>query len=61
MIYFDNEAKKKLFNKFYDSLNPGGLFIIGFYDAVLPLIDPNKFKVLDMDAKIFAVEYSKNN
>ncbi|MBS1509023.1 MAG: protein-glutamate O-methyltransferase CheR [Bacteroidetes bacterium] len=53
MIYFDNEAKKKLFNKFYDSLNPGGLFIIGFYDAVLPLIDPNKFKVLDMDAKIF--------
>ena len=53
MIYFDNKAKLKLFDKFYDSLNPGGLFIIGFYDAVLPLVDATKFKVLDMDAKIF--------
>jgi chemotaxis protein methyltransferase CheR len=53
MIYFDNEAKRKLFNKFYDSLYPGGLFIIGFYDAVLPMIDEKKFKVLDSDAKIF--------
>ena len=53
MIYFDNEAKRKLFDKFYESLNPNGLFIIGFYDAVLPLIDDAKFQVLDMDAKIF--------
>jgi len=53
MIYFDNQAKRKLFDKFHDSLNPGGLFIIGFYDAVLPMIDENKFKVLDIDAKIF--------
>ena len=53
MIYFDNQAKQKLFEKFYHALNPGGLFIIGFYDAVLPLIDPTKFKVLDMDARIF--------
>jgi chemotaxis protein methyltransferase CheR len=53
MIYFDNAAKQKLFTKFYDSLNPGGLFIIGFYDAVLPMIDAAKFKVIDMDAKIF--------
>lgn len=53
MIYFDNNAKLKLFDKFHECLNPGGLFIIGFYDAVLPLVDPNKFKVLDMDAKIF--------
>jgi chemotaxis protein methyltransferase CheR len=53
MIYFDNEAKRKLFDKFYESLNPNGLFIIGFYDAVLPLIDDTKFQVLDMDAKIF--------
>lgn len=53
MIYFDNEAKRKLFDKFYAALNPDGLFIIGFYDAVLPLIDASKFKVLDMDAKIF--------
>ncbi len=53
MIYFDNEAKRKLFDKFHASLNPNGLFIIGFYDAVLPMIDDTKFKVLDMDAKIF--------
>jgi chemotaxis protein methyltransferase CheR len=53
MIYFDNEAKRKLFDKFYASLNEGGLLVIGFYDAVLPLIDANKYEVLDMDAKIF--------
>ena len=53
MIYFDNEAKRRLFEKFHASLNPGGLFIIGFYDAVLPLVDATKFEVLDMDAKIF--------
>ncbi len=53
MIYFDNHAKLKLFEKFHDSLNPNGLFIIGFYDAVLPMVDPTKFAVLDMDAKIF--------
>ena len=53
MIYFDNLAKKKLFDKFHDSLNPGGLLVIGFYDAVLPMIDSSKYEVLDMDAKIF--------
>ena len=53
MIYFDNATKLKLFEKFHNSLNPGGLFVIGFYDAVLPLVDPTKFKILDMDAKIF--------
>lgn len=53
MIYFDNTAKVKLFDKFYNALTPGGLMIIGFYDAVLPLIDEKKFSVLDIDAKIF--------
>ncbi|WP_276371586.1 CheR family methyltransferase [Chryseolinea sp. H1M3-3] len=53
MIYFDNGAKLKLFDKFYNSLNDNGLLIIGFYDAVLPLIDDKKFRVLDMDSKIF--------
>lgn len=53
MIYFDNDAKKKLFDRFYSSLNPGGLFIIGFYDAVLPMVDSAKFKVFDLEAKIF--------
>ena len=53
MIYFDNAAKLRLFDKFHEALNPGGLFIIGFYDAVLPMVDPSKFRILDMDAKIF--------
>lgn len=53
MIYFDNAAKLKLFEKFHSALNPGGLFIIGFYDAVLPMVDASRFRILDMDAKIF--------
>jgi chemotaxis protein methyltransferase CheR len=53
MIYFDNGAKLKLLKKFYNSLKPGGLLIIGFYDAVMPLIDPHQFDILDIEAKIF--------
>lgn len=53
MIYFDNAAKRKLFERFHQSLNDGGLLIIGFYDAVLPLVDPTRYQVLDIDAKIF--------
>jgi chemotaxis protein methyltransferase CheR len=53
MIYFDAPSKIKLFKKFHQSLNPNGLLVIGFYDAVLPLLDASKFRVLDMDAKIF--------
>jgi len=60
MLYFDTNAKRGLFDKFYDALNPGGLLIIGFYDAVLPLVDPNKFKVLDMASKIFQKMASKH-
>lgn len=54
MIYFDTNAKRKLFDKFHEALSPGGLLIIGFYDAVLPLVDDKKFKVLDIEAKIFS-------
>lgn len=53
MIYFDNAAKLKLFDQFYNSLHKNGLLIIGFYDAVLPLIDDRKFRILDIEAKIF--------
>lgn len=53
MIYFDTNAKRKLFEKFHASLNDNGLLIIGFYDAVLPMIDSTRFKVLDIDTKIF--------
>lgn len=53
MIYFDNKTKVNLFDKFHRSLKPGGLLIIGFYDAVLPLVDENKFSIMDIEAKIF--------
>ena len=54
MIYFDDQAKLNLFDHFHASLKPGGIFIIGFYDAVLPIVNPEKFQILDMDAKIFS-------
>lgn len=53
MIYFDSQTKKDLFSKFHKALNPGGLFVIGFYDASLPFIDQNYFVPLDADTRIF--------
>jgi chemotaxis protein methyltransferase CheR len=53
MIYFDNSAKVKLMERFHKALKPGGLFIIGFYDAMLPLVNERLFEVIDLDAKIF--------
>jgi chemotaxis protein methyltransferase CheR len=29
VIYFEREAKKQLYNKFYEALNPGGFLILG--------------------------------
>ena len=53
MVYLDNGTKQKLFEKFHQSLNENGLLIIGVYDADLSLIDNTKFKILDLDARIF--------
>lgn len=53
LIYFDTVAKKRIFDKFYQALKPGGLVVIGFYDAMMPLIDATKFEVMDLSAKIF--------
>lgn len=53
MIYFDNPAKVKLLDKFYDALKPGGLFVIGFYDTMLSWINYTKFELIDEEAKIF--------
>jgi chemotaxis protein methyltransferase CheR len=53
MIYFDMAAKLKLLEVFYQCLNEGGLLIIGFYDALLPLMDHKKFEIYDLNAKIF--------
>ncbi len=53
MIYFDNQAKLNLLERFHQHLNEGGYLIIGFYDALVPLIDKSKFHFLNLDAKIF--------
>lgn len=53
MIYFDGAAKQKLIRKFHDSLNPGGYFVIGFYDTMISMIDQSLFTVVDPEAKIF--------
>jgi chemotaxis protein methyltransferase CheR len=53
MIYFDNVAKIKLLEKFYEALNPGGLFVIGFYDTMISLIDQKHFTLVNEEAKIF--------
>jgi len=53
MIYFDTLAKRRLLEQFYEALNPGGYFIIGFYDAVTSLVDNNKLELIDPDARIF--------
>jgi len=53
MIYFDNYAKERLLEKFFTALRPGGLFIIGFYDTMLPIVRQHQFVMADEAAKIF--------
>lgn len=53
MIYFDTNAKLKLLDKFYQALNPGGYFIIGFFDTMGHLMDNKQFELVDEAAKIF--------
>ena len=53
MIYFDNGAKKMVLEKFYNNLKPGGFLIIGFFDALVPVIDKTRFEFYNLDNKIF--------
>jgi chemotaxis protein methyltransferase CheR len=53
MIYFDNDAKNKLLDKFHKALNPGGYLVIGFFDTMVQVIDKDRFHMADEDAKIF--------
>ncbi|MGY4687388.1 CheR family methyltransferase [Petrotoga sp. DB-2] len=34
VIYFDNDAKEKLYKKFYDALNPGGVLFVGSTERI---------------------------
>ena len=53
MIYFDHKSKVRLLQQFHDHLNEGGYLIIGFYDALIPLIDKEKYQIASMESKIF--------
>lgn len=53
LIYFDNTLKVNMLNKFYDALKPGGFLVIGYFDALLPVIDKNMWEYYNLQAKIF--------
>lgn len=53
MIYFDSGAKQMVLNKFYENLKPNGLLIIGYFDALVPVIDKDKFEMYSLPQKIF--------
>ncbi len=53
MIYFDHASKVRLLQQFHEHLHPGGYLIIGFFDSLVPLIDKEKFRIVNLDAKIF--------
>ncbi|MDR0519507.1 MAG: protein-glutamate O-methyltransferase CheR [Clostridiales Family XIII bacterium] len=36
MIYFDNETKNRVVNRFYDALRPGGYLLIGHSESLSP-------------------------
>ncbi len=52
VIYFEAETKLKLYDRFYDMLNPGGFFIMGKTEVLLgPARE--KFEVYDHKERIF--------
>lgn len=53
LIYFDEDLKKRLLQELYDKLEDDGFLIIGFFDALIPLIDPNLFEFYDIEHKVF--------
>ena len=52
MIYFDDKLKNKVVKLFYDSLKPGGFFVIGYYD-MLPEESKELFDVYDSRTRIY--------
>ncbi|MBY0425518.1 MAG: hypothetical protein K2Q22_07780 [Cytophagales bacterium] len=53
MIYVDAFAKTKLLNKFHQALEPGGLFIIGYFDTMSHLMDHRMFELVDEETKVY--------
>ena len=55
MIYFDNDLKKELMQKFHKVLNPNGFLIVGFLDNMLSIMNNSQFRMYDAPSKIFTV------
>ena len=53
MIYFDHSSKVRLLRQFHEHLHEGGYLIIGFYDALIPLMDKKQYQIKNLDAKVF--------
>jgi len=52
MIYFDDQLKQKVLKLFYDSLNPEGYLIIGYYD-IMPDAGKQLFRVHDIKTRVY--------
>ena len=53
LIYFDSTLKKRTLEKFYKALKPNGFLVIGYFDALLPVIDKDLWEYYNLGAKIF--------
>lgn len=60
MIYFDNNLKKELVEKFFNALKPDGFLIVGFLDNMLPIMNNSRFNMYDAPAKIFTARDLQN-
>ena len=55
VIYFERDAKKQLYENFYESLNPGGFFILGKTEY-LDGEAREKFKISNMRERVYRKE-----
>ncbi len=52
MIYFDEKLKIQVLNLLYESLNPGGHLVIGYYD-IMPDYGKTLFQLYDVKTRIY--------
>jgi chemotaxis protein methyltransferase CheR len=53
LIYFDTQLKEEMLNKFYNALKPDGFLVVGYFDALLPVINKDHWHFYNLGAKIF--------
>lgn len=52
MIYFDDMLKKQIIKNFFDQLNTGGFFVIGYYDMI-PKESRDLFELYDARTRVY--------